>query len=90
MHRNILSVLLTLMCVCFLATHAHAWGEIGKAEKFMKAGMYIQAEELLQKYILEKPDSAEAHFLLGKCYLAQGNSSGADERFRSAVKLDSK
>ena len=90
MHRILSSILLPLLCVLAITTHAHAWGEIGKAEKFMKAGMYIQAEELLQKYILEKPDSAEAHFLLGKCYLAQDNSSGADERFRSAVKLDSK
>ena len=62
--------------------------DVSKAKKFMKAGMYPQAIAVLEKRINDEPDDAEAHFLLGKCYILTGNLSGADARFKSAVRLD--
>ena len=53
----------------------------------MTAGMYSQAIAPLQKRIAEKPTDAEAHFLLGKCYIYTNNFSRADERFTSAVRI---
>ena len=61
--------------------------DVSKAKKFIKAGMYPQAMAVLEKRINEEADDAEAHFLLGRCYIRTGNLSGADERFASAVRL---
>lgn len=85
-----------LVCVLLFATESYA-GNVSKAREFMKAGMYPQAIALLEKEIYgdEKakskpnPTNAEAHFLLGTCLVYQGNFSRADERFASAVKLNS-
>lgn len=79
-------LLLTVAFVLF-AFPAHAFwnSDVDKAKEFMKAGMYPQAIELLDKRINDKPTDAEAHFQLGLCYFHTGNYSGADERFFSAV-----
>jgi len=69
--------------------HALLDNEVDKAKEFMKAGMYPQAIELLNKRIKDKPTDAEAHFQLGICYLNNGNYGGAEERFASAVRLKS-
>jgi tetratricopeptide (TPR) repeat protein len=61
--------------------------EVDKAKEFMSAGMYPQAIELLNKRIMDKPTDADAHFLVGTCYVNTGNYAKADERFGSAVKL---
>jgi tetratricopeptide (TPR) repeat protein len=55
----------------------------------MQAGMYPQAIALLQKEIKENPTNAEAHFQMGVCYVNQNIYSSADERFASAVRLNS-
>ncbi|HMB65832.1 MAG TPA: tetratricopeptide repeat protein, partial [Patescibacteria group bacterium] len=44
-------------------------GPVDKARDFMKAGMHKQAESLLEQEINQDPTNAEAHFLLGKCYI---------------------
>ena len=43
-----------------------------------------KAIAVLEKRINEEPDDAEAHFLLGRCYIHTGNLSGADTRLESA------
>jgi len=55
----------------------------------MAAKMYPQAVALLEKRITDKPTDVEAHYQLGICYINTGNYSGADERFASAVALES-
>ena len=80
-----IAVILTLTSI----NTAYPWGEVKKAKDFMSAGMYPQAIELLNKRISDKPTDAEAHYQLGICYINTGNYSGADERFGSAVRLDS-
>lgn len=63
--------------------------DVKKAQEFMAAGMYPQAMELLNKRVSESPSDAEAHFLLGSCYIHTGNLSAANDRFLSAVRLKS-
>lgn len=94
MRRMIITV--TIALALFLTTESYA-GNVSKAKEFMKADMYPQAIALLEKEIYgdEKikatanPANAEAHFLLGACFVQQGSFSRADERFASAVKLSS-
>lgn len=82
--RSTLIVFFIVLPACSLLDN-----DIDKAKKFMAAGMYPQAIELLNKTISEKPDNAEAHFQLGICYINTDNFRGADERFGSAVQLKS-
>jgi len=86
--RIILSCFL-LITILSIANNAFSWGEVKKAKEFMQAGMYPQAIELLDKKIKAKPTDAEAHFQLGVCFINTENYSGADERFGSAVRLNS-
>ena len=78
-----------LIAILSIANNAFSWGEVKKAKEFMQAGMYPQATELLDKKIKDKPTDAEAHFQLGICFINTGNYSGAEERFGSAVRLNS-
>ena len=65
-------------------------GNLSKAKEFMKAGMNNQAIALLEKEIEVNPTNAAAHFELGNCYALNGNLTSAEQRFKSAVQLDSK
>jgi len=58
-----------------------------RAKEFMSVEMYTQAIELLQTRIEEKPLDAEAHFLLGLCYLNTRGDAG--KQFEITAKLDS-
>ena len=86
--RMILSCFL-LIAILSIANNAFSWNEVKKAKEFMQAAMYPQAMELLDKKIKDKPTDAEAHFQLGICFINTGNYSGAEERFGSAVRLNS-
>lgn len=78
----------------FFTSESYA-GNVSKAKEFMKADMYPQAIALLEKEIYGNeqsktpgnPTNAEAHFLLGACFVHQDSFIRADERFASAVKL---
>jgi len=89
--NRIICALVLGLCLVFVSS-ASAFSlfnrDVSKAKKFIKAGMYPQAMAVLEKRINEEPDDAEAHFLLGRCYILTGNLSGADARFKSAVRLD--
>ncbi|MCD4732115.1 MAG: tetratricopeptide repeat protein [Bacteroidales bacterium] len=89
MKRAVIQVFVMIICLS-VCNSAFAFfnSDVKKAKKFMSAQMYPQAIELLNKRINEKPDDAEAHFQLGKCYLKIGNSGKAKNRFKSAVSLD--
>lgn len=63
--------------------------DVQKAKEFMQAGMYPDAVELLNKRIRENPSDAEAHLLLGECYLHQGDYGKAKDQFDHALKLNS-
>jgi hypothetical protein len=80
-------VFVSLIILVVSSAQAFFSFDIRKAKKFMSAGMYPQAIELLNKRINEKPTDAEAHYQLGTCYVNTGNFSKAEERFASAVRL---
>jgi tetratricopeptide (TPR) repeat protein len=82
-------IVVALLLAFMLPAHALFENDVDKAKDFMKAGMYPQAIQLLDKRIQMKPTDAEAHFQLGICYIHTGNFRGADERFASAVRLKS-
>lgn len=63
--------------------------DVDKAREFVQAGMYPQAIALLTKKIDEKPTNAEAHFLLGVCFINTGKPAGGEEEFRKAVTFKS-
>lgn len=83
------SIILSIVLVA-IPSHAFFNNDVKKAKEFIKADMYPQAIELLNKRIADKPTDADAHFLLGTCFLKQGNIGKADQRYESAVKLDPK
>lgn len=61
--------------------------EMGRAEDFLRTGMYEQAISLLNMEIQKDPKNSEAHFLLGKAYLSQGDDLKAQEAFTRAILL---
>jgi len=63
--------------------------DVKKAKDFMEVGMYANAEELLIKKIIEDPSDANAHLLLGECYLSQGDHGKAKNQFDNALELNS-
>jgi Tfp pilus assembly protein PilF len=79
-------VVAIVVAVLVLVSVSYA-GNVSKAKDFIKAGMYPQAIELLDKEIHDNPTNAEAHFELGSCYVTQGRYGDADARFASAVRL---
>jgi tetratricopeptide (TPR) repeat protein len=63
--------------------------DVREAKDFMEIGMYSQAIELLSKRINKNPSDAEAHLLLGECYLSQGDYLKAKGQFGNALQLNS-
>jgi len=92
MNRRSVLFLTSLFLTLVLTTPGHALFDnaVDKAEDFLKAKMVPQAIEVLEKEINEDPTNAEAHFLLGQCYLKEGRFQHAEERFESAAALQSK
>lgn len=90
MKRNLI-FLFSFLFLLLSTTSSQAFfnSDVKKAKEFMKAGMYPQAISLLEKRVNDKPTDAEAHYELGVCYINTGNFRGADQRFDSAVRLES-
>jgi tetratricopeptide (TPR) repeat protein len=86
--KKILTIATIILLVISVPAYALFNSDVKKAKEYIQAGMIPQAIELLNKRINDKPTDAEAHFILGKCYLQQGNMSAAAQRFESAIKLD--
>ena len=63
--------------------------DVHQAKEFMQVGMYSNAIELLNKRINENPSDAEAHLLLGECYLNQRDYGRAKDQFDNALTLNS-
>ena len=63
-------------------------GYVKEAKDYMAAGMNDLAAQSLIKRTYEKPDDAEAQFLLGECYLHEGYYELAEEQFIKARRFD--
>ena len=85
----VLYACLTLLIMTVSSSIAFLKNDVNKAKKYIQTGMHTKAIILLEKIINENPNDAEAHFQLGVCYINQDDFSKADERFESAVKLNS-
>lgn len=74
------------------AVHPFFNSDVRKAKKFMQVDMYSDAIQLLKKRIKEKPDDAEAHYLLGICYVYTERNRfsliSPDLSFKRAMKLN--
>lgn len=89
MKKVTMIMVVALLTVFVLTTLAFA-GNVSDAKEYMKDGMLLQAVVLLEKEIVDNPTKAEAHYLLGDCYVQQNKLSLAKERFDSAVRFNAK
>jgi tetratricopeptide (TPR) repeat protein len=62
--------------------------EVKRAREFIDARMFDQAIVLLNQEIQQNPKNAEAHMLLGECYLGKGVFGQAEQEFNTATLLD--
>jgi tetratricopeptide (TPR) repeat protein len=88
--KTIPAIILCVTLVLLYVSPGNALFEsdVAKAKNHIKANRTPQAIELLTERINKTPDDAEAHFVLGTCYLKQGNYRSAQERFNSAIELE--
>ena len=61
--------------------------DVKEAKNLMTLGEYSKAIELFNKKIDENPSDSEAHFLVGECYLNQGNYDKAKTKFDDSIAL---
>ena len=59
-----------------------------KSREYYKAGMYQQANVVLEEGIKQEPDNADLHFALGKVLIAAGEIGSAKTSFDRATRLD--
>lgn len=64
--------------------------QIQSAKAALQRGQAQQAISQLQEAIKQQPNSAEAHYLLGKAYLVQGQADPAITAFQEALRLNPK
>jgi membrane associated rhomboid family serine protease len=64
--------------------------QIQSAKLALQRGQAQQAISQLQEAIKQQPNSAEAHYLLGKAYLTQGKADPAINAFQEALRLNPK
>ena len=81
--------LYTCLTLFIITTLSSGADNVDKAKEYIQTGMQTKAIILLEKIINKTPNDAEAHFQLGVCYINQDDFTKADERFESAVKLNS-
>lgn len=63
---HVMPRLLAIVLLLALAPHCHATAdELAEARSLLDAGKFEQAESILRPYLLQNPESADAHFLLG-------------------------
>jgi tetratricopeptide (TPR) repeat protein len=58
-----------------------------EAEDLFKAGDYEPARVLLEELVAARPEMAEAHYTLGRCYLNLGNNAKAREHLLEVQEL---
>ena len=64
--------------------------QIQNAKTALQRGQAQQAISQLEEAIKQQPNSAEAHYLLGKAYLIQGQADPAITAFQDALRLNPK
>jgi len=81
-----------VVAACVVVALALLWdrepGHIQQARDFVVAGAYEHAIRFLELEIQTRPSNAEAHLVLGECYLHQEKFKEAKESFNRATLLD--
>lgn len=62
--------------------------QYNQAVDLFNKGNFKGAEPLLKKLLEGKPDYAEAHYLIGMCYVNLNNAAGVKKHFNEYLKLD--
>ena len=90
--RTILTalVLAAALLVSFASVFAGGLSSMEQGKKYVEARMWPQAIATLKEEAKNSPENAEAHFLLGVCYVNTDEYYSAEERFDSAVAADKK
>nr|MDJ0804997.1 tetratricopeptide repeat protein [Desulfobacterales bacterium] len=70
-------ILIGLVCLWAVAFGCGG-SEIERAKRYIGEGKFSQAIALLGERVAEKPEDANAHFLLGVAYLHSGHLQEAD------------
>jgi DNA-binding response OmpR family regulator/Tfp pilus assembly protein PilF len=70
-----------------LAVRPLPWAQLGVARAQLESGQLHQAGQTLASLIAEQADFADAHDLLGRVQLEQGNLDAALDTYRSAVRI---
>ncbi len=82
-----------ILLTFFSPAYAEGGSDLSAARSILKSGKTTEASTLLQKEINEHPENAEAHHLLGRIYLLEGNEVKAsvvfdkDKRYRDRGRL---
>jgi len=89
MKKKTLPLLGTLFLLVFcLPNNVFSETTTVTAKGLVAVESYSQAIPLLAKHIKENPGDAEAHYLLGVCFLNTGRYKYAKEQFARAVNFD--
>lgn len=84
-----MKVLLIVTIIFSVAFNISCSSNIDKAKDLIKAKMFKEAIPILNESISKSPTNPESHFLLGECYLNEGQLSQAYKSFERAISLDS-
>ncbi len=87
---GVAAVLVALLLVAAYTLFLAQADPVQEAIELSAAGRLLDATELLQKYVSSHPDSAEAHFELGKLYWKTSQYPKAAASFQEVTQLDSK
>lgn len=63
-------------------------GQYNQAVDLYNKGSFKAAEPILKKLLEGKPDFAEAHYLIGMCYVNLNNPAGVKKHFAEYLKLE--
>lgn len=80
-------ILLTLLFV-FWSAVAIAAPSINQVKAAMDAGDHVRVETMLREVIVERPDSAKAHYFLAQALAKQGKDKAALEELLTSERLD--
>ncbi|MDJ0854479.1 MAG: tetratricopeptide repeat protein [Desulfobacterales bacterium] len=87
-HKPGTMILIGLVCLWAVAFGCGG-SEIERAKRYIGEGKFSQAIALLGERVAEKPEDADAHFLLGVAYLHSGHLREAEGQFKRALSLNS-
>ncbi|WP_433967502.1 tetratricopeptide repeat protein [Tunturiibacter gelidiferens] len=78
------------ICICSILCCSIAQGQgsgLVDASKAFNAGKWVEAERLLRNYLADRPDSADAHYLLASTLFHENRPTDSLAEYSSAARL---